>query len=169
MSQEESRNVFDLFTRSAGRQADAPSSSPAETGDEGHADDASATDAPPDKAGPDGAEKQPYKATLPAKAQRELRLQIHYPKWQQVRRLSYSHLNDILTTGEEWLSLIYTHTAIILRGRHLDKLADDLQDERTRALICFRPADHLPPEADDPCILEIRDALPADIAPETPA
>lgn len=161
MDEEESGNVFDLF-----RRAGAVPSPEAEPTGEQHDVAAQETDATAHVAEADGAEKQPYKATLPARSQRETRLRILYPTLDKVRVLSYSYLHEVLAMGHQWLSLIFTHTVIVLEGRHLDRLVDDLQDERVRALICFHPHRHEQPEAGEPWIRRITDATPAEIAHE---
>lgn len=98
-----------------------------------------------------------YRATLPAKSKREVRLRLQYVQGKKVRLLSYSHLNEILLTGHQWMSLIFTHTVVVLKGRNLDQLLDTLQDEQARALVCFRPQEHDEPDLHEPCIREMTD------------
>lgn len=98
-----------------------------------------------------------YRATLPAKSKREIRLSFYYAQNDKVRLLSYSHLNEVLLTGHQWMSLIFTHTVVVLKGRNLNKLLAPLQDEQARGLVCFRPQEHGEPEAHEPCIREMTD------------
>lgn len=161
MDEQESGNVFDLF-----RRAGAVPSPEAEPTDEQSAVAGPETDAAAHVAEAEGTEKQPYKAILPARTQRETRLRIHYPTLNKVRVLSYSYLHEVLAMGHQWLSLIFTHTVIVLEGRHLDRLVDDLQDERVRALICFHPTRHEQPDEGELSIRRISDGTPAEIAHE---
>lgn len=143
----DSGNVLEIFARASHRAGDASSAGP--TDQDGLTDQK---------------KKQPYKATLPAKSKREIRLKICYPhqRVSKSRRPPYSHLNDIIETGHQWLSLVYTNMVVVLKGRHLDKLGDDLHDEAVRAIICFQPDIHEEPEEGEPVILEIHDKTIAD-------
>jgi len=142
-------NVLGLFTRPAYQQDEPTQEQPTAEGKPSTAAEA----APANEK-----KKEVYKATLPSKSKREIRLKICYgdANVRIARRPAYSHLNDIVETDGKWLSLIYTNMVIVLKGRHLDKLAEDLHDEKVRAIICFRPGYHEEPDEDEPVIFEIQ-------------
>lgn len=157
-------NILDIFTRGSRR------SSEAEDGTS-----SSEHDAPGTEQNAEGTEQattgvadekkdRDYRATLPAKSKREVRLRLIYPQPHKVRLLAYSHLNEVLCTGHQWLSLIFTHTVVVLQGCHLDQLLDDLQEERARALVGFQPPHHVEPGPGEPCIRKITDMTLSDFA-----
>ncbi len=99
----------------------------------------------------DASGKQPYKAMLQIKAKPGARIRLVNGKG-HVRIRSYALLSDIVCTSHKFLSLVFSGDAVVLEGRHLDRLLDALEEERARALTCFHAGRHLEPEAGEPVI-----------------
>lgn len=98
-----------------------------------------------------------YKAAFIYKSKGRQRLRLHYANGLRVKVLSYAYLIEMVATSHQWLTLVFSSTVVTLKGQHLDQLIEPLQDERVRALICFRPGIHPEPEGHAPCILEIEE------------
>ncbi len=98
-----------------------------------------------------------YKAAFHYKAKARPRLRLHYANGVKVKVLSYAYLIEVVATSHQWLTLVFSSTVVTLKGRHLDVLVEPLQDERIRALVCYRPGVHPEPASGEPCILEIQE------------
>lgn len=98
-----------------------------------------------------------YKAAFIYKAKTRPRLRLHFADGIKVKVLAYAHLVEVVATSHQWLTLVFSSTIVTIKGHHLDTLIDPLQDERVRALICYRPGIHPQPVSHEPCILEIQE------------
>lgn len=69
--------------------------------------------------------------------------------------------------------MVFDTGSVYIRGRHLDKLAEDVQEERIRVLRPFDPEQHEPPAPGEPLIesitLKSRDAIRREIEAEDAA
>ena len=72
-----------------------------------------------------------------------------------VSLLSYAFLSEVHCSSPTRMSLIYSHCAFSLEGRHLDHLIDKLQEDKVRALICFNPKHHDYPDDGTPLITRV--------------
>lgn len=98
-----------------------------------------------------------YKAAFLYKARSRPRLRLHYADGLKMKVLSYAHLIEVVATSHQWLTLVFSSTIVTLKGRNLHTLVEPLQDERVRALVCYRPGMHPAPASNEPCILEIQE------------
>ena len=98
-----------------------------------------------------------YKAAFIYKAKGRQRLRLHYANGVKVKVLSYSYLIEVVLTSHQWLTLVFSSTIVTLKGRNLDRLVEALQDERVRALVCYRPGIHPEVASHEPCILDIQE------------
>jgi hypothetical protein len=103
------------------------------------------------------ANKATYQAMQLDRSKSQTRLRLHYADGLKVRMLAYAYLIEVVSTSHQWLSLVFTSSIVTLKGRNLDALIENLQDEKVRGLVCFHPGRHQPPASNEPCILEIID------------
>ncbi len=107
-----------------------------------------------------------YKAAFIFKSKSRQRLRLHYANGVRVKVLSYAYLIEVVVTSHQWLTLVFSSTIVTIRGRNLDQIIDSIQDERVRALVCFRPGIHPEPASHEPCILDIEERSLNDFASE---
>lgn len=100
----------------------------------------------------DNSALEPYRAALterPGKRAWSIRF---YHSNGEVEQINYSHRKYDLSVQPDRLGISFTTGVIMLTGKNLRLLLDDLQDERIRALQPFDPARHKAPKADEPFI-----------------
>lgn len=90
------------------------------------------------------------------------RMRIHYQDGKQAV-LAYAYLVEAICTSHQFLSLIFTHCVLTLEGRHLDQLIGPLQDEKIRALHCFRTTVYDDPAEGAPVITRITRQHPHEV------
>lgn len=98
-----------------------------------------------------------YKAAFTYKSRNRQRISVHYGNGVKVRLLSYAYLIEVVLTSHQWLTLVFSSSIVTFKGRNLDQLLSAIQDERVRALVCFRPGIHPEPASNEPCILDIQE------------
>ena len=98
-----------------------------------------------------------YKAAFVFKSKQRQRLRLHYGDGVKIKVLSYAYLIEIVSTSHQWLTLVFSSTIVTLRGRNLHMLIELIQDERVRALVCFRPGIHPEPASNEPCISDVQE------------
>ncbi len=98
-----------------------------------------------------------YKAAFVFKSKQRQRLRLHYGDGVKIKVLSYAYLIEIVSTSHQWLTLVFSSTIVTLKGRNLHTLIELIQDERVRALVCFRPGIHPEPASNEPCILDVQE------------
>lgn len=99
--------------------------------------------------------KKPYKAAEVDKSRTgQSRLRVNFKNGER-HVLSYHYLIEVIETSHQMMSLIFSSCIVTLKGRHLEELTEDLQDEKIRALICYHPGQHQEPEEGEPCILDL--------------
>ncbi|MEZ4713119.1 MAG: hypothetical protein R3A44_38370 [Caldilineaceae bacterium] len=142
MSGERAGNVFDRYGKRYERPAPEAEPLPSSSGDDGVGAEA---------------DKARYQAVFADKSKTQTRLRLHYRDGLTVRLLNYAYLLEVMSTSHRFVSLIFSSTVVTLKGRHLDRLLEELQDERVRALVCFHPGRFEAPEEGESCILEMKD------------
>ena len=79
--------------------------------------------------------------------------------------LPYQHIQQhIITAQQDMLTLICSSIVITLEGQNLETLADQIQEEKVKAITCFNPARHSPAPANAPCITAITEQSPSEFA-----
>lgn len=79
--------------------------------------------------------------------------------------LPYQHIQrHIITAQQDMLTLICSGIVITLEGQNLESLADQIQEEKVRAITCFNPAIHSPAPANATCITGITEQSPNEFA-----
>ena len=161
MSGQGSESLFDRYSKRRKPDGDGEQKPLAAVPPEGEpGDDPAGTIAPVsdmDEAAEDVVQGGVYKAAFKFKSKARQRLRLHYANGIRVKVLSYAYLIEIVSTSHQWLTLVFYSTIITLKGRHLDKLIESIQDEQVRALVCYRPGIHPEPAKGEPCILEIEE------------
>lgn len=151
MSGQPAGSVFDRFSS---RRYQTGTPEPVTPEAESHAADLLAESAPDSVSEP---EQEAYRAVIIDRTGPQTRLRLHYANGMKVRMLSYAYLMEVVVTSHQWLSLVFTTSVITLKGRNLDGLLEQLQDEKVRALVCFHPGRYPQPASNEPCILAIED------------
>lgn len=72
-----------------------------------------------------------------------------------VSLMSYQVLQEVLCTPPSIVTLIYSHCWIVITGRNLLPLADQLQYDKATTLTCFNARLHDEPENGSPVITQI--------------
>ena len=100
-------------------------------------------------------DKKPYKADEVDKSRTgQTRIRLNFKNGER-HVLAYHYLTEVIETSHQALSLVFSSCIITLKGRHLDKLTESLQDEKVRALSCFHPGQHQEPEEGEICITDL--------------
>lgn len=99
--------------------------------------------------------KKPYKAAEVDKSRTgQTRIRLNYKNGER-HVMAYHYLAEVIETSHQIVSLIFTSCIITLKGRHLDELTEEFQDEKVRALTCFHAGQHQEPEEGEACILDM--------------
>jgi hypothetical protein len=99
--------------------------------------------------------KKPYKAAELDKSRTgQTRIRLNFKNGER-HVLSYHYLIEIIETSHQMLSLVFSSCVITLKGRHLEELTDEFQDEKVRALTCFHAGQYEEPEEGEACILDM--------------
>ena len=97
-------------------------------------------------------EKVPYLAAeIDRTGARVPRLRVMYSNG-DVAVIAYAAILEAISTAPEYVSLICTTGAVVMRGEGLRALLDALQDETVRALVPFDPERHEAPDEGAPVI-----------------
>lgn len=141
-------NVFDMLRRRAAPGEGVPGQG---------------TDAAPSTAAPSpGAPAPPPAANLPpyvgvmldAPRSRPPRFEI-FLAHDVSTALPYIHLQEVLSTANQFVSLLFGETVFTITGRNLRKLVEGLRDEQVLGINVFDPLRSAPPEAGEPLITAI--------------
>jgi hypothetical protein len=95
---------------------------------------------------PSPGELKPYAAAdVERTSKRVPRFKVYYSNG-DVELKNYAYLMDVISVAPEYLALVFTTGALVLKGQNVRSLLDDLQDEQVRTLYPFDENRHLPPE-----------------------
>ncbi len=99
--------------------------------------------------------KKPYKAAEVDKSRTgQTRIRINFKNGER-HVLAYHYLIEVIETSHQMMSLIFSSCIITLKGRHLEGLTEELQDEKVRTLTCFHAGHYQEPEAGEACIVDL--------------
>ena len=103
-------------------------------------------------------EKKPYLAAeIDRTGARVPRLRVHYSNG-DISVIAYGYIMEAVSVApendqeSEYVSLICTTGAVVMRGKGIRALLDALQDETVRALVPFDPTRHEAPDDSAPVI-----------------